>query len=257
MFLRQGRGAHKGTLTPNMRLKQSSREFKTASHLIADRSVVGTLHSESCLRRALRLSPGSLDFLEIRADHFAGNTAALERALPRLKIPLLLTARHPAEGGANDLGLQRRRELLLRYLPFAAIIDVELRSVGGMQTLMAMARGHGIPVIVSSHHFKSTPTSKSLGTLLGRAQEAGADLFKVATRTSTPGDVGALLSLLERPSPLPLSVMGMGPYGKISRLLLARAGSVLNYGYVSEPNASGQWEARVLKERIAEVMTKD
>ena len=49
--------------------------------------------------------------------------------------------------------------------------------------------------------------------------------------------------------------MGMGRLGKISRLLLAQAGSVLNYGYLDQPNASGQWEATLLKKRLAELGT--
>ncbi len=53
-----------------------------------------------------------------------------------------------------------------------------------------------------------------------------------------------LLGIFGKKQPLPLSVMGMGRFGKISRLLLAQAGSVLNYGYLDRPNASGQWEAR-------------
>ena len=47
--------------------------------------------------------------------------------------------------------------------------------------------------------------------------------------------------------------MGMGTFGKISRLLLAQAGSVLNYGYLDQPNASGQWEAVLLQKRLAEL----
>jgi 3-dehydroquinate dehydratase-1 len=59
---------------------------------------------------------------------------------------------------------------------------------------------------------------------------------------------------LSKPGKLPLSVMGMGAYGKVSRLLLARAGSVLNYGYLDEPQVSGQWEATLLKQRLAELV---
>ena len=40
--------------------------------------------------------------------------------------------------------------------------------------------------------------------------------------------------------------MGMGAFGQVSRLVLACAGSVLNYGYLDKPNAPGQWEAREL-----------
>ncbi len=62
-----------------------------------------------------------------------------------------------------------------------------------------------------------------------------------------------LFAVFGKKQPLPLSVMGMGRFGKISRLLLAQAGSILNYGYLDRPNASGQWEARLLKCRLAEL----
>ena len=39
----------------------------------------------------------------------------------------------------------------------------------------------------------------------------------------------------------------------MSRLLFARCGSVLNYGYLHRPNASGQWEAWELKARLGEL----
>ena len=41
--------------------------------------------------------------------------------------------------------------------------------------------------------------------------------------------------------------MGMGKLGQASRLVLACAGSKLNYGYHDKPNATGQWEAKELK----------
>ena len=73
----------------------------------------------------------------------------------------------------------------------------------------------------------------------------------------TAADLGRLLALFANRPPLPLSVMGMGPYGKMSRLLFARVGSVLNYGYLHRPNASGQWEARVLKARVSELNSEE
>ncbi len=51
-----------------------------------------------------------------------------------------------------------------------------------------------------------------------------------------------------------LAVMGMGPLGRVSRLALATAGSVLNYGYLgSGPQVPGQWSAATLRERIEEL----
>ena len=50
-----------------------------------------------------------------------------------------------------------------------------------------------------------------------------------------------------------LSVMGMGAYGKVSRLVFARAGSVLNYGFLDRVQVPGQWPAELLKARLAEL----
>jgi 3-dehydroquinate dehydratase-1 len=47
--------------------------------------------------------------------------------------------------------------------------------------------------------------------------------------------------------------MGMGPLGKISRLLLPLAGSRLVYGYIHRPQVAGQWPAMLLAERLKEV----
>jgi 3-dehydroquinate dehydratase-1 len=47
--------------------------------------------------------------------------------------------------------------------------------------------------------------------------------------------------------------MAMGRFGKVSRLLFAQAGSVLNYTYLGSANASGQWPALQFRQRLAEL----
>ena len=227
--------------------------IKNSRDLSIRPQVVGAVHSPGALRRALRIRPGELDFLEIRVDAFAPDPAPLLRALPRLRAPLIVTVRHPAEGGAHRLGLAQRRELFARFLPFAALIDVELRSVKALASTIADARTRGIRVIVSDHHFKTTPPAVRLQQTIRRAHAAGADICKIAALAETPAALARLLALFAQPQPLPLSIMGMGRFGKISRLLLAQAGSVLNYGYLDQPNASGQWEAVLLQKRLAEI----
>ena len=80
-----------------------------------------------------------------------------------------------------------------------------------------------------------------------RAFSAGADVFKIATATNEPRSFVRLLDFSSSAARGPRSVMGMGKFGQVSRLSLALAGSVLNYGYLDQPNAPGQWEARELK----------
>jgi 3-dehydroquinate dehydratase I len=215
--------------------------------------VVGAVHSPGALHRALKIRRDEVDLLEIRVDSFAHDPTALLRALPRLRVPLVITVRHPAEGGANDLNLAARRDLFARFLPFATLLDVELRSVEKLAPTVAAARSRGVRVIVSDHHFKSIPPHAQLMRTIRRAHSAGADICKIAALAETPAALSRLLSLFTVRQPLALSVMGMGRFGKVSRLLLAQAGSVLNYGYLDRPNASGQWEATVLKKRLAEL----
>jgi 3-dehydroquinate dehydratase-1 len=110
-----------------------------------------------------------------------------------------------------------------------------------------------VQVIASAHDFRGTPSAARLQESIDRAHAAGADVCKLAAVTETPAALGRLLGTFSHEQALPLSVMGMGRFGKISRLLLAQAGSILNYGYLDRPNASGQWEARLLKKRLAEL----
>jgi 3-dehydroquinate dehydratase-1 len=216
-------------------------------------NIVGTIPSPAALACALKLRPGAVDAFELRVDHFAGDPTPLLRAAPRLKAPLIVTVRSPLEGGANRLNDKQRRELLARFFPFADALDLELRSAEAFADTIAEARACKVAVILSCHDFRRTPSIRTLAVRRSLAKAARADIFKVATLTNTPTDLRTLLGFLTRGADLPLSVMGMGKFGKISRLLFAQAGSVLNYGYLDTVQVPGQWPAVVLKERLAEL----
>ena len=217
-----------------MRLKKQ-RHFEES----AAPAIVGIVDSPEALKAAKRLTAKEVDFLEWRAD-FLG-TGIVES-----KIPWIVTARHPAEGGQNAMSLSARRETLLELLPSAALVDVEIRSMRGMKEVLTKARKAGVGVIASFHDFQKTPPASRLEDLVKQACDDGADVLKIATRADSPADVARLLNLLER-SPLPLALMGMGRLGMASRVMLAAAGSVLNYGWLHRPNVSGQWSARELR----------
>ncbi len=215
--------------------------------------IVGTVHSEGSLRRALQLRAWDVDLLELRVDHFAADPGKLIRAVPMLAVPLIVTVRHPAEGGANGLSLATRKHLIRQFSGLANYLDVELRSVASLEHEIESARAQGLQIIVSDHHFKNTPALAKLEERCERAVEAGATIFKVAAQANSLLDLQILLAFLTIRRASGVSVMGMGPFGKISRLLFARAGSALNYGYLDQPQVPGQWEATVLKQRLQEV----
>lgn len=201
--------------------------------------IVGIVDSPAALRAARRLTTKEVDFLEWRAD-FLGTGIA------ESQIPWIVTARHPAEGGQNAMSPAARREALLELLPSAALVDVEIRSLKAMEPVLREAEKAGVGVIASFHDFQKTPSASRLADLVKQAGDSGGDVLKIATRTDSPGDVARLLDLLEE-SPLPLGLMGMGPLGMASRVILAAAGSILNYGWLHRPNVTGQWSAPELR----------
>jgi 3-dehydroquinate dehydratase-1 len=227
--------------------------IKNSSDLRGKPQIVGAVASPAALRRALRIQPGQVDLIELRVDNFSDNPETLLAAAPKLRVPLIVTVRHPAEGGVNDLGFVRRAELYAQFLPLATYLDIELRSLAKLAGTVPAARAAGVRVIASFHDFKATPSAAKLRQIIHAAHRAGADICKIAARADTPAAFARLLAPLAEKQPLPLSVMGMGEFGKISRLALAQAGSVLNYGYLAQANASGQWEATLLKQRLAEL----
>ena len=214
---------------------------------IAGPKVVATVHTLAGLRLAERLGKGEVDVLELRVDALAGNLAAVRRFLAKAVLPVLLTVRHPIEGGIGNLPTGRRRELFREFLPAAAFVDVELRSVAAMREVIAAAKKQGSAVVVSDHHFRGIPTLARMRERRRRAFAAGADIFKLACLADGAAPVARLLDLASEAKAGPLAVMGMGKLGQVSRLVLACAGSILNYGYLDRPNAPGQWEARELK----------
>jgi len=194
--------------------------------------VVGVIASRADLERAARMRTPP-DLFELRLDSLARIADRVEEMLPKLRRPLIITARDPREGGANQLRLRQRRDLLARFLIRADYLDVELRSAAALLRSFDLTRNKRVQRIISFHDFTSTPKTKVLMTKAREAKVLRADIFKVATRTDTPMELGRLLDFMTKSGVnLPLAVMGIGKLGAISRVILARAGSALIYASV-------------------------
>jgi len=194
--------------------------------------IVAVIASRADLDRAVRVRRQP-DFFELRLDRLASVADTVETLLPKLRAPFIITARHPHEGGSGNLGLRQRRDLLARFLSRASYIDVELRSAHALRSFLELAENKNVGRIISYHAFQSTPSPRNLAAKAREAKSHGADIFKVATRTDTPMELGRLLEFVANDrSDLALAVMGMGKLGAISRVMLARAGSVLIYASI-------------------------
>jgi 3-dehydroquinate dehydratase I len=212
--------------------------------------VVGVITSPAELDFAIRMGKPP-DFFELRLDRLvrppsrdsgaAGVLDRLDNKISKLRAPLIITARHPMEGGANRLSLLQRHNLLARFLSRARYIDVELRSAPLLRSLLRLARKQNTRRIISVHHLKSTPSPNRLRTQARAAKTYGADIFKLATRTDTPAQLTRLIDFVAATNvDVAVSAMGIGKLGAASRVLLACCGSVLVYVALGRSDIEGQ-----------------
>jgi 3-dehydroquinate dehydratase-1 len=213
--------------------------------------VVGAVGDRKILKSAIARS--ECDLVELRLDAIGWGPEVVAFAEKnKAALPILITARHPDEGGMGPLSSGQRAAALATLLPHAAMLDLELRSLCALAPTWEAARAQGLLRIASWHNFEACPGIEELLEMIRAMHERGADVAKVAFRIVEPGDLHTLMGVLRLDPPLPLAVMGMGPLAPASRLLAAQLGSVLNYGYLgAEATAPGQWPARLLKEAIA------
>ncbi|HJT82095.1 MAG TPA: type I 3-dehydroquinate dehydratase [Chthoniobacterales bacterium] len=193
------------------------------------------------------------DLFELRLDCLA-DQPNLERRIRRLPSPVIITARHPAEGGRHNLSGPVRRELLLRFLPLAQYVDLELRSARTGRMVLDSARRLGVNTIISFHDLNNTPRLGSLRAKSRQAARLGAAVFKVATRSDTPDQLGRLLQFAsENQRAIPVAVMGIGRLGAVSRLLLAQCGSILAYTALRESQIEGQLSVKAFRNALRHI----
>src|SRR4051812_49505203 len=101
--------------------------------------IVGVIASGADLNRATRMRRLP-DLFELRLDGLAGTADEVEKLLPSLRRPLIITARDPHEGGANKLRLRQRRGLVRRFFDPAAFIDGGIRPAPALPAPLPAAQ---------------------------------------------------------------------------------------------------------------------
>ena len=192
------------------------------------------------------------DIFEYRLDDLVDQEAEVLSILNECETPSLVTVRRPDEGGANELSNEKRLEMYRNSLSLANLIDVEVASLRSVsfQSLCQEAA-----VVASFHDFEKFPGIGVIEDTIDTAYELGAQVAKVAVVLDSMEDLFALVKVVEyhRSECRFISAMGMGPLGRLSRLVLAQAGSCLNYGYLRIANAPGQWSAKELSDLLAKL----
>ena len=194
------------------------------------------------------------DLLEWRVDFFEsiGDTREVLAAAADLRaasggIPVLFTRRCQREGG-QPIALAETQVLAL-YETVAAsgcvdLLDFEMGNApADVAQVRALARDHGLPLVLSFHDFQRTPDEAQLRSRFAQARELGADVAKVAVMPQSMEDVHRLLGATLHASGslgIPVISMAMGGLGAVTRLCGGVFGSALTFAVGAAASAPGQ-----------------
>ena len=197
------------------------------------------------------------NILEFRLDNLGELAEQSTKVMRTVERPTLLTVRRPDEGGANDLDDEARVALYSEHMSGTEIVDTEIASLESEAFAGFATRVEdNTSILAASYHdFNSWPGMDVIRAKVHRAYELNAEIAKIAIVIEQMSDLFDLAELVSyhRSEGRLISAMGMGPLGKLSRLVLAKAGSCLNYGYLKTPNAPGQWSAEDLTRLISDL----
>lgn len=162
-------------------------------------------------------------------------------------LPLLLTCRIDLEGGLTTLAREKRLALYTAAMESGNVdlVDVELCSGHTfIHTVKKCAQDHKVRLILSYHNFTETPSEPFIYAKLVEAQNAGADIAKLAVMPKNYGDVLTLLSATNKARNEiiqgPIVTMSMGAEGAVSRLAGGLFGSDITFALGLQPSAPGQ-----------------
>ncbi|MDD2390262.1 MAG: type I 3-dehydroquinate dehydratase [Desulfobacterales bacterium] len=195
-----------------------------------------------------------IDVLEIRVDQFENQDLdyILGSICSRRKtgILLLLTVRNdPAEGGCAGIDDVKKLRIFKAAASLVDAVDIELRSPL-LPEVINIARQQRLMTIVSYHDVDRTPPESDLRGIVDQAKEKGADVVKIAVKANSLDDVQKLMLFTLQNKDRNVIILAMGRVGAISRLIFPLAGSLLTFGYVSRPSASGQIPLDLLQEDL-------
>ena len=195
-----------------------------------------------------------VELAEARVDLFRDkDPRAVTRFVREVRkvMPVLVTLRSSAEGGAWDAGEPERLALYRALLPVADAVDTELAAPLRAE-LVASARRAKKLVVLSHHDFEKTPDDAALDRVVARGFRAGADIVKLAAKVEDDRDTARLAALLARHAERPLVVIGMGDTGKKTRVLFPALGSLFTFAALGRGTAPGQLDVMAMSRALGE-----
>jgi len=235
----------KGEDTLASRLTRRSGKGETTGKICV--SIVETTHDKAV--RAIQEGNRVADLVELRVDYL--KNPKLERVPISEKDRFILTCRRKAEGGRYAGNEKSRFGILKEAVELGfGYVDVELESERPLREDL-MENRKKTRVILSYHHFRTTPSQKELQKVTDDMIRLGADVAKVVTFAQIWEDNLRVLSLIPYAKEKGQNIVAfcMGENGKMSRIFAPWFGSAWTYAALSKAKASapGQLTVREMK----------
>jgi len=180
------------------------------------------------------------DLVELRLDTVSDPDVAA--ALADRTLPVVVTCRPPWEGGRFKGSEDERKRILANALSGGAeYVDIEWKA--NFTDLLASTGGRRI--VLSSHDFRGVPPDLRQREQAMRA--TGAEIVKLAVKTTRLSDCLPLLDLGAKVGREPTVLIGMGECGLATRVLAKKFGSA--WTYAGDQHQIGQIAASDLLDR--------
>lgn len=207
----------------------------------------------SAVEDALSARDAGADVVELRIDPWytgdSGQIEGVRRLVAGSPLPVIVTCRSAAEGGAfdgPDEALAELYEALGQGEDGPRYIDVEhaalVRSEVVRRAVEGLGEG-GPGVVLSMHDTRGRPADLSRRVLAMRG-EASARVLKVAFLARSPRDtleVAELLGERDRPT----IALAMGEFGLPSRVLASKLGGFLTFASLRDTSATAPGQPTV------------
>lgn len=199
------------------------------------------------------------DIVEVRLDFLKKSVSStmLDELLEfkrKTGLPVILTLRPDWEGG-NFKGKEDQRIVILKeiierrfdYLDLEYKMDKTKRN-----ELILMARKNNVKTIVSHHDFRQTPTWEEILNQIQKCVKTKGDIAKVVYYNNSLDDCLNILKagFAAKKLNLEFTVLGMGPYGHVTRILAPAVGCQIIYAALEKGKEAifGQTDVATLRE---------
>lgn len=185
------------------------------------------------------------DILELRVDMFENLSVnyakkVFRSAVEKFGKPLIATVRHSNEGGVKVISEDERFAIYKAIEPLSHAIDIEIQCSHLIAKMQVICKPHDTLIIGSYHNLEGTPDENTLRYIVDKGTALGVNIVKLVTTAKNREDMGRLLCFTIKHKSKHLITFTMGSQGVASRVFSPLMGSLLTYGYITEPAAPGQ-----------------